>query len=128
MPASPAFLTCCGLRGLLYTGLETSSPRVVQAMHWLNEHAQIDVNPGYDQRGYYTYLLGFARTMRACEVAGADFTNTAKLRDWRNLVTAELLKRQTGLGQWRKGERDWWENNPELITAYAIFTLSNTLL
>jgi hypothetical protein len=97
-------------------------------MGWLDRHVSVGENPGLGQDGYYTYVLSFTRAMRACELAGVDFHDYPRLRDWRNAVTREMMKRQTGAGTWRPGTPGWWENSPALVSTYAMFILANTLL
>lgn len=128
MPASRALLTCAGLRGMLYSGVPPTSERVLSAVSWLEVNAGVDENPGFGEHGYYTYLLGYARTLRACDLAGVNLSNAPNLRNWRNALTGELLRRQAGPGVWRPGLPEWWENKPELVTSYAMFALANALL
>ncbi len=127
MPRSRAFLTCVGLRSLLYAGAGPDTRPVREAVRWLNDHLSMNHNPDLGEAGYYTYVMTVGKTMRACEVAGVDFADQPNLRPWRNHLARALLARQAGFGTWRPGASDWWENNPELATVHAASALNSTL-
>lgn len=128
MPCGPAGQSSAFIRGLIYAGAGPESKKLADALATLDKQFSTTENPGLGQRGYYTYLLSTLKTLRICEQIGIDLGPYTHLKNWRNESARELMKRQTGFGQWRKGPSDWWENKPEIVTANVMFALVNILL
>jgi len=125
-PRSIGYLTCAGLKSLLYAGVKADDPRVRAALGWLREAFSVDHNPGLGEAGYYTYLFTLTKALNAWE-RDAGGLAAAFRPTWRREVTEALLARQGGDGQWTHRAPDWWENRPELTTAYALLALELTL-
>ena len=124
---SPAFLTAIGLKSLLYARVPGNDPRSQAALRWLAANASLQSNGDLGEAGYYTYLYSLAKCLRALETAGADI-EAAGIHRWRERLVREILRRQNGFGTWRQTGTDWWENRPELVTAYAMLALEAALL
>lgn len=48
-----------------------------------------------------------------------------KSHDWRADLTAELAKRQNDDGSWSNANRQWFESDKNLATAFALLALSH---
>ncbi|MCF7853400.1 MAG: terpene cyclase/mutase family protein [Candidatus Pacebacteria bacterium] len=120
-PRSRAFLTCAGVKSLIYAKKPLSDARVLIAFDWLKTHYSVRENPSLGQVGFYTYLFTLVRTLRALDLSVVR-TETGT-RAWRLEVTYELLSRQGGNGSWQNNHFEWWENRPELVTAYSMLML-----
>ena len=47
-----------------------------------------------------------------------------KVADWRRELTTRLLTSQREDGSWINENSRWWENDPVLVTSYALISLS----
>ncbi len=76
------------------------------------------------QAGHFYYLQTMSKALKAF---GADsFTDAAgKEHVWRSEVVGKLAALQKDNGSWVNSEVRWMEGDPNLVTAYALLTLSN---
>jgi hypothetical protein len=117
-------MTYGGLKSFLYAGVAKDDPRVVAAVKWIRRHYTLDENPGMGQKGLYYYYHTFAKAMQAL---GEDPFMDAKgtKHPWRRELFEALKKRQHENGSWTNvGDRTFWEENPDLGTAFAVLALS----
>ena len=126
MPRSKAFLTCLGIKSLRYAGYSKGKPELNKALAYLSENWNISKNPGLEMKGYYTYLYALSKALKSMNIPYIETTDGAK-HHWRGDIIRELLSRQKGDGAWRQTTPAWWENNPSLVTAYAVLTLEQCL-
>jgi squalene-hopene/tetraprenyl-beta-curcumene cyclase len=99
---------------------------VKAAVGWIRRHYTLDENPGQGQAGLYYYYHTFGKAMTA--LAEDSFEDgSGKKHDWRRDLFEALKKRQKPDGSWSNPDRSFFENNPELATAYAILALSYCL-
>jgi squalene-hopene/tetraprenyl-beta-curcumene cyclase len=122
-------MTCAGLAGLTYCGIGKDDPRVKKGLEWLANNYSVDTNPGMDEgsggRGYYYYLMTFAKSLDAMGID--EFVDAkGKKHDWRQEITSALMNRQKANGSWSNDFPTWLEGNPDLCTGYALITLSYT--
>jgi squalene-hopene/tetraprenyl-beta-curcumene cyclase len=55
-----------------------------------------------------------------------EFTDAAgKKHDWKIDLTSALAKRQKPDGSWTNAKDRWMEGDPNLVTGYALMTLSH---
>jgi len=126
MPRSTAFLTCIGVKSLIYARSPQDSPGVQGALRCLRRFYAVNENPGLGEKGLYTYLFALSKALRSLDrhvLVDAEGTR----HFWRQELVLELLGRQKGNGSWRQAESAWWENHPELVTAYAVMILERAL-
>lgn len=126
-PRGVGYLTAAGLKSLLYAGSPESDPHVQAALGWFGTHFTAAENPELGQAGYYTYLFTVTKALHAWERRDPEGRAAAAPPGWRRAVLEALLSRQSGDGGWRCRAADWWENRPELATAYALLTLELAL-
>ena len=117
-------MTYAGLLSLIYSDLKKDDPRVVAAYNWLKENYTLDENPGMDQQGLYYYFHTMAKSL---SVYGEDYlvVNDKKdMIDWRRELALKLVQKQKGDGFWVNDSGRWWENDPVLVTSYALISLN----
>ncbi|MEL6740210.1 MAG: hypothetical protein AAFP26_06110 [Planctomycetota bacterium] len=114
-------MSYAGFKSLLFADLPRDDPRVVGARSWAEAHYTLDENPGMGMQGLYYYFITLSRALDAFgehEIAG---------RDWR----ADLVDRLEGLqqddGSFAPQASRWMEDDPVLITAYAVIALRHAL-
>jgi squalene-hopene/tetraprenyl-beta-curcumene cyclase len=120
---SSGVMTYAGLKSFLHAGVSKDDPRVQAAVGWIRRHYTLDQNPGQGLAGLYYYYHTFGKAMTAL---GEDpFVDSAGMKHaWRNDLFTALKKRQRPDGSWSNSDRAFYENSPELATAYAVLTLS----
>ena len=62
---------------------------------------------------------------KALNAAGIDTLKTSEgvEHDWRKELANTIISSQQEDGSWINANARWWENEPELVTAYAVLTL-----
>lgn len=116
-------MTYSGFKSLVYAGLTENDPRTKAALDWIKSHYTVDENPGVGSAGLYYYYNAFASALGASrlnELTDAD----GQTHDWRHDLVAELAKRQQEDGSWANSNRQWFENDPNLATSFALIALS----
>jgi squalene-hopene/tetraprenyl-beta-curcumene cyclase len=120
---SSGVMTYAGLKSFLYAGVDKNDPRVKAAVGWIRAHYTLDENPGQGTAGLYYYYHTFAKAMAA--LGSGEFQDkTGKQHDWRHDLFEALKKRQKADGSWSNDNKEFYENNPDLATAYAVLALS----
>ena len=121
---SYASMTYAGLKSMIFAGVGRDDPRVVAAVEWLRKHYTFSENPGMGQAGLYYY---FHTASKALAVLGEEpFTDAAgQPHDWRDELTTAIVTRQKADGSWANANERWMENNPVLVTSYALLALAN---
>jgi squalene-hopene/tetraprenyl-beta-curcumene cyclase len=127
-------MTYAGLKSMIYAGLTKEDPRVKAAWDWIRKTYSVDVNPGMPanhpqqgdirKNGLYYYYHTMARALNVYDEPALD-TPRGK-RDWRVDLGNKLISLQSQDGSWA-GEKRWMEDNPVLVTSYAVQALSEIL-
>lgn len=118
-------MTYAGLKSMIYAGLDKDDARVKAATKWISKNYTLNVNPGmrakYD--GLYYYYHTFAKSLSAL---GTDKVKDDKgvEHDWKSELILELAKKQQKNGSWVNESDRWLEGDAELVTAYALLSLS----
>ena len=115
-------MSYAGLLSFIYADLDENDIRVQSVKKGLNEHYTLEENPGLGQQGHYYYYQVMAKALNA---AGIDTLRTKDgvEHDWRKELGGRLLSAQKSDGSWVNENSRWWENEPELVTCYALLTL-----
>jgi len=115
-------MTYAGLKSMVYARMKKDDPRVRAAWQWISEHYTVDENPGLGKQGLFYYYQTFAK---ALHVYGEESLVDAdgNRHDWRKDIVNKLVSLQHGDGYWVNENGRWWENIPELVTAYCVLTL-----
>ena len=116
-------MTYAGLKSMIYAGLKPDDPRVKAALTWITKFYTLEENPGLGQQGQFYYYHTFAKTL---SVLGQPTLTDAQgqKHNWRNELIAQLSKLQKDNGSWVNSADRWYEGDPNLVTAYALMSLS----
>jgi squalene-hopene/tetraprenyl-beta-curcumene cyclase len=122
---SYASMTYAGLKSMIFAGLDKDDPRVKAALEWLAKHYTFDENPGMGDSGlyYYYHTMG-----KALDVLGDETFTDSKgtAHAWRDELADAVIGRQQADGSWVNANARWMENDPNLVTAYALMALAYT--
>lgn len=116
-------MTYAGLKSMIYAGLNADDPRVKAAVKWIRTHYDLTSNPGMGAAGLYYYYHTFAKALDALK-QDVFVDQQGVQHDWRAELRAELARRQLPDGSWVNEADRWMEGDPNLVTAYALLTLS----
>ena len=121
-------MTAAGLLSLLFAGVDKTDPRVQAAYKWMTANYTLEINPGTTKKhGLFYFYNAFAKVMLAY---GEDtFTDGKGQRhNWRNELAQKLLDLQAADGSWSNPESNaWWEDRPQLVTAWSVIALEHVL-
>ena len=115
-------ISYAGLLSFIYAGVDKDDPRVKAVVEWLQNHYNVDENPGMGAKGLYYY---YQTMSKALSIAKIDYIKgkDGKLIDWRSDITQKLLSLQKGDGSWSNAEARWMEADPVLTTSYILMAL-----
>jgi len=125
-------MTYAGLLSFIYARVDRDDERVLAAYDWIRNHFTLDENPGMGKQGlYYNYHT----TAKALAAYGEDtllLPNGEEIH-WREalirkLISLQKVEAETGNGYWVNESGRWWENDPALVTAYAILAMEEARL
>lgn len=114
-------MTYAGLESLLYAQVGRDDPRVRSAIAWAVKHWTVTENPGQGSKGLFYYYTIMAKTLPL--MGNGDLASGGKTVAWRKDLTTQLLKMQKADGSWANADNTFWENDPALVTSYALLTL-----
>ena len=121
-------MTAAGLLSLLFAGADKGDPRVQAAYKWMTTNYTLELNPGTTKKhGLYYFYNAFAKVMSAY---GDDtFTDgNGQKHNWRNDLAQKLLSLQAADGSWSNRDSNaWWEDRPQLVTAWSVIALEHAL-
>ena len=124
-------MTYAGFKTLIYANLKRDDVRVRSAYDWIRRNYTVQENPGAGTDGVYYYLLTMSRALDAwgtptIQTISTD-GSTGETRDWANDLIDRLAGLQNEDGSFRSIDDRWMENNPVLITAYALLALQHAI-
>lgn len=108
---------------MCHAKLTRNDPRVKSALEYCSKYWTVDENPGMGSQGLYYYYDILARALSVAGIAELAQPDGRKV-DWRAELAASLIKRQKNDGSWVNDNNRFWENDPVLVTSFAILTLS----
>ena len=114
-------MTYSGFKSLLFADLAPDDPRVLAAWKWIESNYGLEENPGVGDQGYYYFLCALSR---ALDAYGVDEINGI---DWRVDLVNTLEELQQADGSFAIKHDRWMENNPTLVTAYALIALGHAV-
>jgi squalene-hopene/tetraprenyl-beta-curcumene cyclase len=125
-------MTYAGLKSMIYAGLTKEDPRVKAAWDWITKNWTLDENPGMRlgdpaqaQSGLYYYYHTLARALNAYDQPVITDAS-GQQHDWRVELIAKLASLQQADGTW-VGDKRWMEDNPVLVTSYAVLALEEAI-
>ncbi len=119
-------MTYAGMKSLIYAGLSRDDDRVQAAYKWIRSNYTVEKNPELGQQGLFYYYHVMAK---ALAVYGEDIIKdtTGTAHNWRRDLTSKLIAIQKPDGSWINETGRWWENNPDLVTAYSVLVLEEMI-
>ncbi len=108
---------------MCHAKLTRADPRVKSALEYCSRFWTVDENPGMGNQGLYYYYDILARALSVAGVAELEQPDGRKV-SWRNELAAKLLALQKPDGSWVNDNNRFWENDPVLVTSFAILTLA----
>lgn len=117
-------MSYAGFKSLVYAGLTPDDPRVKAVVDWVGKNYSVKENPGVGDAGLFYYYHSFATALAAARLDEITGPDGAK-HDWRADLAAELASRQNEDGSWTNSNRQWFENDPNLSTAFALLALQH---
>jgi squalene-hopene/tetraprenyl-beta-curcumene cyclase len=124
-------MTYAGFKSYLYADLSKDDPRVRAAYDWIRGNYTVMENPGLGLNGYYYYLLMMSKALSAAEVDKLVTLDAegkeGETVDWATDVIARLADLQEEDGSLRVLDSRWMEDNPVLITGYALVAVQQAL-
>ena len=115
-------MSYAGLLSFIYADLDPEDIRVKAVKQWLHDNYTLEENPGMDQQGLFYYYQVMAKALNAADIDHLK-TKDGKSVDWRKELGSRILSLQKPDGSWINDNSRWWENEPELVTTYALLTL-----
>lgn len=115
-------ISYAGLLSYIYANLDRHDPRVTAALDWLRDNYTLEENPAMGQQGYFYYLHLMAKTLKTLDLDRLELKD-GRTVDWRHALAMRLINLQQTDGSWVNANGRWWENDPILVTAYAVLSL-----
>jgi squalene-hopene/tetraprenyl-beta-curcumene cyclase len=120
---SYASMTYAGLKSMIFAGVDRDDSRVKAAYDWVRKNYDLKSNPGLGNSGLYYYYHTFAKALDAMKV-DVLIDDQGQEHNWRAELVEELASRQQADGSWVNDAPRWLESDPNLVTAYALLSLS----
>ncbi len=121
-------ITAAGLFVLLLAGHDYTSPRTMAARDWLEKEYTLSENPRVEGKGLYYYLWSMARAF-ALSPQDRVVDSAGNVRDWRSEIANAFMSIQRTDGGWDGNPfTGWREEEPELASMYALFTMEAAYL
>jgi squalene-hopene/tetraprenyl-beta-curcumene cyclase len=116
-------MTYAGLKSMIFAGVDEDDERVKAAYDWITKHYDLSENPGMADSGLYYYYHTFAKALDA--VGKPELVDDeGKSHAWKAELIEQLAKLQKPDGSWVNAQPRWLENDPNLVTSYALLALS----
>ncbi|MCC6446127.1 MAG: terpene cyclase/mutase family protein [Armatimonadetes bacterium] len=121
---SYASMTYAGLLSMIYVDVDRNDPRVRAAVKWISRNYTLEENAGMEngKEGLYYYYHTLSKTFTA--YGQPVVIDASGIRhNWYRDLTKKLLSMQKPEGFWVNDTPRWWENDPVLVTSYALMAL-----
>lgn len=120
--------TSAGVWCLFLAGLDIEDQRVAAGLEWLNDNYDWELNPNLETKGLYNYYWGAARA-NTFSKKSVVIDQNGDYHNWYAELADHLIALQSPEGYWENQDSDWfWEDIPELATAYTLLALETQLL
>jgi len=115
-------MSYAGLLSYIYAQMDRDDPRVKAVYEWVSKHYTLDENPGVGLEGLYYYYHTMAK---ALHIYGANVITSKNGQEinWRRDLARRLFDKQKPDGFWVNENARWWQNDPVLVTSFAVITL-----
>jgi len=125
-------MTYSGMLALIHANVSKDDVRVRSAFDWSVKHWSLKENPGMGKDGLYFFYNVLAKALSAYDQDVIPLSDGHTSVNWRAALGRRLRDLQktdpkTGHGYWANESGRFWENNPVLVTSYAILALQTSL-
>ncbi|MCW8131380.1 MAG: terpene cyclase/mutase family protein [Planctomycetota bacterium] len=126
---SYGLMSYAGLKSFLFMDVDKNDARVDSAWKWVCRNYTLDENKNIGADGLYYYYMTMAKALAAYGepiIPLKDETGkVVREIDWAQDLTDRILKLQDANGSWKnKQSSRWKEDDPVMVTAFAIRTLA----
>jgi squalene-hopene/tetraprenyl-beta-curcumene cyclase len=115
-------ISYAGMLSYIYADLRPDDPRVKAVAEWLQKNYTLEENPGMGAAGLYFYYHTMAKALSLASMLDPKLIGE-KQSNWRQELALKVMDLQQKDGSWVNTNVRWWEKEPALVTAYAVFTL-----
>ena len=120
---SYASMTYAGLLSFIYAKVDRDDPRVEAAVDWITKHFTVEENYGMEQQGLFYNYHTMAKALKAYgESTIVDSKGVS--HDWYRELAEKLIDEQAPDGFWVNENSRWMEQDPVLVTSYAVIALA----
>ena len=124
-------MTYSGMLALIHANVSKDDVRVRSAFDWSARHWSLRENPGMGKQGLYFFYNVLAKALLAYGQDVIPSANGHSSVNWRAALGRRLRDLQktdpkTGHGYWTNDSSRFWENDPVLVTSYAILALQSS--
>ena len=125
-------MTYSGMLALIHANVSKKDIRVRSAFDWSIKHWSLKENPGMGGQGLYFFYNVLAKALSAYGQDVIPLADDHSSINWRaelgkTLLDLQKTDRATGHGYWTNDAARFWEDDPVLVTSYAILTLQTSL-
>nr|HPI32934.1 prenyltransferase/squalene oxidase repeat-containing protein [candidate division Zixibacteria bacterium] len=119
-------MTYAGMKSFIHAGLRREDERVQKAYAWIRANYTVEENPELGRQGLFYFYSVMAKALSLFgDSLLVDSGGVA--HDWRGDLADKLISIQQSDGSWVNENGRWWENNPDLVTAYCVMALEKLL-
>ena len=119
-------MSYAGLLSMIYAEVKPDDARVKAAREWLARNYTVKENPNMGAEGLFYYYHTMAKALTAAQVDKLDVPKATGPVDWKKDLSVRLFNLQKSNGSWANDEsKRWMEDDPVLVTAYALLTLEH---
>lgn len=116
-------MTAAMIESLLICEMKDDAPEIKAALRWFRENYSVKENPGVGAKGYFYYVLAFAKAMTAVGAREFELADGKKV-NWAADLAEHLMAIQAKDGSFVNTEAEWMEDDPVLCTGYALKALT----
>ena len=121
---SYGLMSYAGLKSFLYMNVPKDDPRVASAYRWVRENYTLDENRNIGPDGLFYYYMAMAKALAAYGESTITTADNVK-HVWAVELSDKIISLQDADGSWHnKQSSRWSEDDPVMVTAFAIRTLS----
>jgi squalene-hopene/tetraprenyl-beta-curcumene cyclase len=118
-------MSYAGLLSFIYAEMKEDDPRIAAVREWLGKNYTLDENPGMNAQGLFYYYHTMAKALATSRTGKIDLADGTKA-NWRQDLAVKLFDQQQRDGSWvNTGSNRWMEDDPVLVTAYALLALEH---
>ncbi len=116
-------MTYAGVLSMCHAKLTREDHRVRSALEYCGKYWTLTENPGMGSQGLYYYLDILSRALDASGVQTLKGPGGREI-NWKKELSEQVMALQRDDGSWVNDNNRFWENDPVLVTSFAILTLS----